>query len=244
MQTTTRSSYSGQINWNSVYRAYYQIDQIVDRIEHLLPSSSELVFCGFGEVACRLSKRHSVHFIEFSEVVAEAARREFPTITKISQANILDAVKSDSAPVVLVMCRVSAYWQTTDCLERFLLGVKDSSRDMIAVDFFDADRLEGGQLLGNPIFSNVRILQESKESVACLSKRPSVLLATVSGSYPLETNENSFVETRAYYHLAEVLEFTKILLSGYDVSVEPPIIDTDPSFTLVACRKRSDVLDL
>ena len=233
MQNNPGASYSGEIDWNAIYRTFYQIDQIEERIESLLTGSSDIVFCGFGELAHRLSTRHTVHFVEYSEAVAKAANNEFPSIRKVSHANILDAIKSQPAPVVLVVCRISAYWQSPNCLERFLLGVRASSRDLVAIDFFDAEKLEGGESLGNLSFSDIRTASGPLEDRVGQYERPSVLLADVRGSYRMADKVDAFSETRAYYQRGEVLKFAENLLPEYGVSIEDPIIDSDPGFTLM-----------
>ena len=234
----TRTSYSGDIDWNRVYRRYYQLDQIEDRLERLLIVPSDVLFCGFAEIASRLSSRHTVHFMEYSDAVAEAARREFPTIARTSRGNILDAIGLETSPVVMVVCRISAYWQTEDCLQRFFSGIRATSRELVVVDFFDADRLEGGRVLGNIEFSNIRRLASVPGGMACEEQRPTVLLAQVQGSYPLADDVNAFVETRAFYRQQELVDYANKLLPDYDVSVEPPIVEKDPGFTLVIRRTK------
>ena len=150
MIRTKDDTYSGSIDWNMIYREYYQLDSIECRLREYLSSPCPIAFCGFGEIASRLSTTHSVHFIEYSESVVEAAELEFQNIEKISHLNILDALEFEHSRVIFVVCRVSAYWTSPDSLSRFALGLRQSPRDLVVVDFFDIGKLDSCLLYTSP----------------------------------------------------------------------------------------------
>ena len=238
MIRTIENTYSGSIDWNMVYREYYQLDSIERRLRGYLSCPCSVAFCGFGEVASRLSTTHSVHFIEYSESVVQAAELEFPDIKKISHLNILDAIEFERSPVIFVVCRVSAYWTSPNSLSRFVLGLRRSPRDLVVIDFFDVGKLESNEMLGNPEYSELEQIT-IREDLKSLPASPIYLnLARVNGKYQLKNEIYSFLETRAFYNPCEVRDFVSNRLHEYDVSIEPPIIDLDPGFTLVI--RRSD----
>lgn len=238
MIRTKDDTYSGSIDWNMIYREYYQLDSIECRLREYLSSPCPIAFCGFGEIASRLSTTHSVHFIEYSESVVEAAELEFQNIEKISHLNILDAIKSERSRVIFVVCRVSAYWTSPNSLSRFVLGLRQLPRDLVVVDFFDVGKLESNETLGNPDYSELKQIP-IRENLNTLPAPPIHLnLARVNGTYQLQEEKYPFSETRAYYNPCEVRDFVSNHLYEYDISIEPPIVDLDPGFTLVI--RRSD----
>jgi len=231
------TSYSGSIDWNEIYRTHYSISTIHEKVEGFLRRSVDILFCGFGEVAARLSGRHSVHFVEYSRSIVEDAKREFPEIHRISHADAIDVVAADPASAVLVLCRISAYWHSPDCLSRFFENVSCRRREVVAVDFFDAGRLEGGTALGSPIYSDVRPGPSIGGSGSATAIQPSLVLAQVQGSYQVHDTTASYSETRALYDSAYARALATKYLADYDISVELPVIASDPGFTIVARRK-------
>ena len=238
MIRTIEGTYSGEIDWNMVYREYYQLDSIESRLKGYLSSQCQCIFCGFGEIASRLSTTHSVHFIEYSESVVRAAELEFPNIGKISHLNILDALEFDRSRVIFVVCRVSAYWTSPDSLSRFALGLRQSPRDLVVVDFFDIGKLDSNETLGNPEYSEFEqvILEENLNTLPNLPIH--LNLARVDGTYQLKNEKYPFSESRAFYNPSEVRDYFSNHFYEYDVSIEAPIVDMDPGFTLVI--RRSD----
>lgn len=156
MSSNSPTSYIGDIDWLSIYRRYYSIDDIVTRLQPLLPDSTDIVFSGFAEVASRLSHQHRVHLIEYSPSMLTAAQQEFSNIVEASEGNVLDTIHDHATKVALVICRISAYWHSTNCLHQLLNGVKTHNRKVIVVDFFDANRLESNESLGDLTFSDFR----------------------------------------------------------------------------------------
>lgn len=225
------TSYSGDISWNEVYRTHYNLAAMAALVEALTGPPNRIVFSGFGQLAAMLSKSHSVHFVEYSESMVRAAKREFAEIGRISHADILDIVEDEDAPVVLVLCRISAYWQEAWQLSHFLDRVRRHPRDLIAIDFFDAERLEGGGTLGNPDFLSAHSI-ETRTPKGTLR----ITLATSTGEYKLVNRSVHYEEQRAYYDSGNVLELARGYLPDYEVEVATPIVEGDPGFTLVARR--------
>ena len=226
-------TYSGSIDWNRIYREYYQLDRIECRLRGYLSSSCPVAFCGFGEIASRLATTHTIHFIEYSASVVQAAEIEFPGIQKISHLNILDAIESEHWRVIFVVCRVSAYWTNPNSLSRFVHGLRRSPRDLVVVDFFDMEKLESNETLGNPEYSELEQIVIRANSNTLPASDIHLNLARVNGTYQLKNGTYPFSEIRAYYNPGEVKDFVSNCLDQYEVSIEPPIIDLDPGFTLV-----------
>ena len=241
MPHTTEDSYSGALDWNAVYRNYYLLENIEHRLYGYISDPCQIAFCGFGEIASRLSKNHSVHFIEYSESVVKAAELEFPNINKITHQDILDAVVTERSPVIFVICRVSAYWTSPDSLSRFVHGLQKSPRELVIVDFFYSGKLESNKTLGNPEYSEIEEVMLSDNHNFQGTSPIHLQLAKVQGAYELNNNMFPFSETRAFYNPYEVREFISNRLADYKVSIEPPIVKQDPGFTLVI--RRSELKD-
>jgi hypothetical protein len=231
-------TYSGLIDWNAVYRKYYQLDSIEHRLLNYLQNPCRITFSGFGEIANRLSKLHHVHFIEYSDSMVRSARREFPEIAKISNANIVDVLEYEKTQVLFVVCRITAYWRRINDLQKFIVGVKRAPKEIIVVDFFHKGKIESGGALGNLEFSEIKQIQNT-EKPRETSDSISIQLATVHGSYTTDGKSHAYHEVRAFYDPNEVRYYFAARMDGYGVSVEPPIVDGDPGFTLVL-RKRAN----
>lgn len=243
MYQNTTDVYSGSIDWNTIYNEFYPLDRIERRLQGYLHKPRKITFCGFGDIANRLSKRHSVHFIEHSESIASCAEFEFPDIDRISHSDILDAIGGEDAPVVFITCRVSAYWTSPDSLYRFLKGIQKSKKELVLIDFFDATNLQSNRTLGNLTFNNIDQIVFDTNETGQHSTPLHLLLATVKGSYYFNTKTVSFSETRAFYDPFEIREFVASQLDEYDISIKPPIVDMDPGFTLVI-RQSAKLQDL
>lgn len=240
-----RPAYAGDIDWNAIYRRYYDLDGMHAALEAWLKAPATMVFSGFAELAARLSARHQVHFVEFHESVAASARDHHPVIAKVSRADVIDAVRLDPAPVVLVAGRVSAYWQGGGDLARFLQNVLQRPRELVLVDFFDAADLDGagGPALGCPTYSDVRpVAAESALQAggsAAPGDHPALLLARTSGRYSLEGTSIEYCETRAFFsrefvlHAAEAALPDPAVNARYDLSIEAPLVHGEAGFTLL-----------
>ena len=229
-------AYSGSIDWNAVYRKYYNLNSVESRLGKYLDSHCQISFSGFGEIANRLANRHYVHFIEFSKSMVESARKEFPGIHKISNANIIDAFRYDETQVLFVVCRISAYWRSYVEIQRFLNGLKLVSKDLVVVDFFDDGKLEGSAALGSLKFSEIYRIQREESSYAGAVDSVNILLAKVQGSYTIDDQTHWYIEDRAFYNPINIRNYFAVHLEGYDVAIESPIVDEDPGFTLVLRR--------
>ena len=232
MSAKANGTYAGLINWNSVYRKYYQLDSIEHRLLNYLQHPSRITFSGFGEIANRLSRLHHVHFIEYSNAMVRSAKKEFPEIVHISNANIIDVLEDEKTEVLFVVCRITAYWHRIGDLQRFVAGLKRTPKEIVVVDFFHKEKMEGGGALGNLEFSEIQQNQVNEASQEALNSI-TIRLATVHGSYTIDEKSHSYHEVRAFYDPNEVTNYFAASLDGYDVSIEPPIVDGDPGFTLL-----------
>ena len=230
------STYSGSIDWVAVYRQHYSIDAIEARLCSYLKDNSQILFAGFGEVANRLSRDHEIHYVEFSASMVDAARREFTSIGKITHGSILDVAKLCPSEVILITCRISAYWHQYEDLQRLINAVLLNDTRLLIVDFFDVTILESTPTLGDISFVSLEPHSENEQhGSSCDDSFPT--LVKVAGAYDCSDARYSFEETRAYYPKQGLLDAVGARLPHYDVSVEPPIVIGDPGFTLVVRRK-------
>lgn len=236
MKKEPEKTYSGLIDWNAVYRKYYQLDNIENRLLDYLKKPCQLTFSGFGEIASRLSRHCRVHFIEYSDSMVQSARREFPEIDQISNANILDSLKHDKSQVLFIVCRITAYWHRFSDLQRFVDGVNCAQYELVVVDFFDEGKLESGGALGQLEYSDVRVIRDEEFSRDTLEPM-NIRLAKIDGTYSVNKKLFEYSEIRAYYKPSEVSTYFTTRMNEYDVAIESPIVDGDPGFTVVL-RKR------
>lgn len=82
------------------------------------------------------------------------------------------------------------------------------SQELLPLEWRDFSEIEGRiETDGNKAisFSDIRILPSPSHVESFKGRNPPVLLATVTGSYKLPNQLNSFTETIAYYHRKDVL---------------------------------------
>jgi len=228
-------SYDGDIQWNDIYRQHYSLNEIDQRLRDYVEQPSNIVIAGFAEIANRLAKKHQVHFVEFSESMVEAAKNNFSAIHALTHGDIVKSLADTDEPIVFVICRVSAYWQSLDSLAQFFKNASRVHRQCIVVDFFDANRLESTPVLGDIVFSNVR--EEGDRSTHVNSTRvPRILLADVQGRYNTSNGSYHFSETRAFYYADEVADYARKMLPEHSITIESPLVSADPGFTLVVTK--------
>ena len=230
------ATYSGSIDWVAVYRQHYSIDTIEARLSSYLEDSSEILFAGFGEVANRLSRDHEIHYVEFSASMVDAARREFTSIGRITHGSILGVAKLCPCEVILITCRISAYWHQDEDLQRLINAVLLNDTRLLIIDFFDVTKLESTPTLGDISFVSIES-QHVNEQHGSSYDGCFPTLVKVAGAYDCSDARYSFEETRAYYSKQGLLDAVGGRLLKYDVSVEAPIVVGDPGFTLVARKK-------
>ncbi len=238
------SSYDGTIDWNEVYRQFYDIPAMTDRINAYLSDNSRVLYAGFGEIAERLSLNHDVRFVEYSPAMANAAQREFANLSKITCSNVLDEIASSEEAVILVVCRISAYWHNAENIKSLISAIQESAKDILIVDFFDSERLHSTKTLGDVTFSDIHHKapqqneSEPHKHVEGSISDFTVTTAMVSGRYKGIGIDHEFSETRAFYNGTDMLAYVRSELKNYSVSIDEPIVDDDPGFTLCARRVR------
>lgn len=225
-------AYDGTIDWNAIYRLHYDMPTIHTRLQALIGASRSVLFAGFAEVAARLSAVQPVHFVEHSEAMVLAAAVQYPCVGRMTRGDIVDVVRTDHSIAVLVTCRVSAYWHEPGRLAAFLQGVARHPRELLVVDFFDAARRASNATLGQPEYSSPWTAKVRERSVP--SRRATVTLARVQGRYTMGETVVRYDDVRAFYRPHQVHDIARDLLPGAQVSIEPPLVEDDAGFTLVA----------
>ena len=168
--------------------------------------------------------------------MVEAARREFTHIGRITHGNILDVARLCPSKVILVTCRISAYWHHSEDLQQVLNAVSLNDTQLLVIDFFDVTKMESTPTLGDISFSSLKPVSVN-EHRASLANDCIPTLVKVAGAYDCSDARYCFEETRAYYSKQGLLDGVRVRLPDYDVCVEPPIVVGDPGFTLVARKK-------
>ncbi len=229
------SKYAGEIDWNAIYRTFYPLPEMKRRIREMLIDApgQPVLFAGFAELAADVAKDWPTRFVEHSEHMADVARVEFPEIQAVIYADILNYLALDDSPIVLIICRVSAYWQDVQSFDRLVTNLIKHPRKLIMLDFFDSAALahssefemlitEHGKGIWH--FSNSRVVDDGF---------PTITLSTLNGRFDDGLSVVEFNAELAFFDQYEVSRWLKAALPDYDISIAPPLVPGDPGFLVV-----------
>jgi hypothetical protein len=209
------------------------------RIRSYLQDEAEqaIVFSGFGELAADLSIDWPIRFVEYSQHMAEASKVEFPRLENVICANVLDHLISDSSPIVLILCRVSAYWQDADCFERLLEGLAEFPRQLVLIDFFDSAKLVSKSRFEILASGRGNIIWDFFDHRMVKHSDPTITLSKLNGRFDDGTSVVDFDAKLAFFNSDEVYQSLEANFSDYEISIEAPLVVEDPSFLMVLRAK-------
>lgn len=222
--------YSGNIDWNEVYRNIYPINEITNTIKEYLPKENidHIVFSGFSEVAANLSALYPIKYVDYSKFMAERAVIEYPEIDEVIHADILNYLFRSNASIVCITCRISANWQGCRCIDKLIKGIKKYPRKMILIDFFDDFLFENKEEIKigvppNQCAWNIheRILEPSF-----------IVINQLNVQHPSHQLIPSYHSTITSFDKEKITDYMQSQLYGYKVFVNEPLIPLDPSFSL------------
>lgn len=225
--------YSGNVDWNAIYREGYPLERIARRLTRLLPCDhgQPVLMAGFAEVAAVLSRQHAVRFVEYSPYMVEEARRHWPQLAEVVHGDILDVLAKTPAPCVAIACRISANWQQAEPLKRLVEAILRHPRRRIVIDAFDVERL--------PLFT--RIVSGSGRHQLAWQTLSRHMLEPEWGMHAVHWRGET-PPLSAWVSAFEPATLTRFLLKqlpGHEVRCLPPLIPQDPGFTLVITPRMS-----
>lgn len=228
----TTDLYSGAIDWDRIYRTFHSPAHIATRVQEALGGSRQpVIFSGFKETAGHLAAQMPVTFVDYSPVIAEEAKAQYPQLHDVQVGDVTQRLACLPAPNIVIACRISAYWEAIDYFERLVKGVRAHTREHVLVDFFDRALVEAGQRFTFNAEENTGAwwclsLEEQQENGLSVSH------ATFNVSYDLGDHRVSYQGSRCFYGKENVLQWFRSQLPEYEITLEAPLVENDPSFLL------------
>ena len=124
--------YLGSVNWNCIYRAFHNPFYISRKIKaELKGSSGDILFAGFSDTAIDLSYDRPLTFIDSSPVVTEQLRNKPSPVKDIITSDICSYAASTPATFLLMVCRISAFWNTPEHFEKIVRAITAYPRKLV-----------------------------------------------------------------------------------------------------------------
>ena len=231
--------YSGAIDWDKVYRAFYHPSRIAECIlAELNGSADSVVFSGFAETASFLADKLPVTFVDYSPSVTARARERYPKLGEVLTGDVTQLLALLPGTSVAIACRISAYWNSTEQFQRLANSVLAFTRERILIDFFDRDLVESGHSIAfNSVDGTGKWrFRDFKESVGVT---PPFSTATLTVSYSLSDLNVGYEDHRSFFRRGALQQWGRSMFREYDVEVGTSLLDSDPSFLLKLVRKRA-----
>lgn len=137
--------YSGKIDWERIYRTFHDPFQIAQRVKiELGDTRMPIAFSGFSESASYLAHDMPVTFIDYSSSITNNAKKCYQHIDELLVGDITQLLATLPVPRIVIACRVSAYWNSSEYFERLATSLLSLPREVVLIDFFDRDLVETG----------------------------------------------------------------------------------------------------
>ena len=246
----TFDNYSEDIDWDIIYRTFHNPKDIAERIAFEMETlKAPVIFCGFPEVGAYLATKADVQFVDSSPVVCKRTTERYPDIQKVSKGEISEILKDNPTRNIVVSCRVSTFWQTTEAFDELADAILAHPRDQILIDFFDRDAVYEGmhiyyktdtesdaedkqsQEMGDWDFKQFDVLENNK---------PATQIANIDISYKVEDIDLLFETRRAFFTKMAILNWCTIKLADYEATLAGPLLEDDPSF-LISLKRQTKV---
>jgi len=231
--------YSGDIDWERIYRTFHDPFQTAKRIKNELGDTRmPIVFSGFPESASYLAHDMPVTFVDHSSSITDNAKRCYRHINGFQVGDITQLIATLPVTRIVIACRVSAYWDSSEYFERLATSLLSFPRELVLIDFFDRDLVEiGGRLNfeSRDEFGEWSYL--GLEEVNVTEPSPSELKIKVS--YSLNDHSFSYEGYRSCFRKSDILRWARSKFTDCNVMLGEPLMVCDPSFTLKLIRKMS-----
>nr|WP_320014785.1 hypothetical protein [uncultured Desulfobacter sp.] len=230
--------YSGEIDWERIYKTFHDPSQISNRIQKELGGTNmPIVFSGFIETASHLANEMPVTFVDYSPSITDAARRTHKKLHEIHTGDITELIGILPIPRIVVACRISAYWDSPEYFKRLSTSLLSFHREIVLIDFFDRDLVKLGAKLcfkNKSDIGNWEFLYFEEINVGA----PSFFKSKLRVSYSLSDYSFNYDGYRSFFTKTAILRWANSMFTDYDVIMEEPLLDQDPSFVLKLVRKK------
>jgi len=232
----TTDLYSGQINWDRIYRTFHDPVRIAKRVEEELGGTNNLVvFSGFQETASHLANKMPVTFVDYSATITDRAKQQHPGLYEVRTGDVTKLISHIPASNIVIACRISAYWDSHEFFEQLAASLLCFPRNRVLIDFFDRDLIKPGQ----------HINFESDEGVGDWAfldieesngKEPLFFKVKLKVTYSFSDHGFSYEGYRSFFRKEDVLRWSHSNFPNYDATVAESLMDHDPSFSLKLVR--------
>lgn len=230
--------YSGEIDWERIYRTFHDPFQISNRIKNELGGTKmPVVFSGFSETASHLAHDMPLTFVDYSSSIANNAEKCHQHIHEVRVGDITQLITTLPITHIVIACRVSAYWDSPEYFERITASLLTHPREVVLIDFFDRDLVNTGDSLNfesQGEFGSWRYLDIEDAGEG----EPSISKLKIKVLYTLNDHSFSYEGIRACFRKSTILSWARSKFTDYNVMLGEPLLDNDPSFLLKLIRKK------
>ncbi|NDY71986.1 hypothetical protein DO021_10715 [Desulfobacter hydrogenophilus] len=229
--------YLGSVNWNCIYRAFHNPFYISQKIKaELKGSSGDILFAGFSDTAIDLSYDRPLTFIDSSPVVTEQLRNKPSPVKDIITSDICSYAASTPATFLLMVCRISAFWNTPEHFEKIVRAITAYPRKLVLIDFYDSSQALPGLNLnftarrgtGSWYFEEIK---ESSESY------PPFQTVNIKVAYSLPDMNCCYNACRSFFKKSAIKNWAEASLPDYITEIKSSLFESDPSFLLKLCHR-------
>ena len=235
----TDDLYSGEIDWERIYRTFHDPVRIAQRVqEELGGTNMPIVFSGFQETASHLADEMPVTFVDYSSSITDNAKKLHLKIHEVHTGDITELVALFPVSCIVIACRISAYWDSPEYFERLAASLLSFPREKVLIDFFDRDLVKPGESLGFEAGGDVgnwNFLDFEESNVG----EPSFFKSKLKISYSLRDHCFSYEGYRSFFMKAVISRWARSNFIDHNVVLGEPLLDHDPSFLLKLIRRKA-----
>lgn len=154
----------------------------------------------------------------------------------IQTGDVTQLVATLPAPIIVIACRISAYWDSADYFERLTDALRSFPRQQVLIDFFDRDLVVPAGKITFEV-ENGSGVWDFMEEVNSIGTEPAICKLKLKVSYALSGKSVSYEGYRSFFRKDGLQDWFQTQLKDYDVRLGKPLIDQDPSFTLKLSQK-------
>lgn len=229
--------YTGDIDWDRIYRRFHDPADIAERINQALQgdANSALAYAGFAETGLLLAQQRAVSFIDHSPFIANSARTRHPSFTDVHTGDITERLASLRHPLVVIACRISAYWDHPSFFERLATSLLAFPRQTVLLDFFDRGQIRVGnqQPFANGEDKGLWTYLGIEPPVA---GEPQIFRSHVRVAYSLGHQAIHYEGDRCFFEQDNIARWATSRLKGFKAELGPSLMAGDPSFSLKLAR--------
>jgi hypothetical protein len=234
----TEDLYTGEIDWERIYRVFHDPAEIAKRIQKELGSTNmPVIFSGFLETASLLANEMPVTFVDSSPSITDTARKNHIKIHETHTGDITECIGSLPISRIVIACRVSAYWNSPEYFKRLTASLLSFPREIVLIDFFDKDLVNPGESRGFENKGDIGkwdFIEFEENNMGT----PTFFKSKLNVSYSLSDHTFSYEGYRSFFRKAVILNWADSNFADYNVILGEPLLDQDPSFLLKLIRKK------